>query len=200
MWAAQKDIEYAFKIVILGAGGVGKTCLFNRYCFNSFNMNTEMTIGINFHSTYLKIQMEDRKYHPPGMEKFVSNSIFDMSGQDKFKSLIKKFIDGASGALLVFDSINYTSFEQLDYWYEQVRENAINPEIPIILVASKRDLLEKVPEWQHVKNEIIQEYIKEKDLDGFYRTSALENYNVLEVFKKLTDLMLKFSSFPAHVI
>ena len=163
-------------------------------------MNTEMTIGINFHSTYLKIQMDDRDYHPPEIEKFVANSIFDMSGQDKFKSLIKKFIDGASGALLVFDSINFTSFEQLDYWYEQIRENAINPDIPIILVASKSDLLEKVPEWQHVKNDIIEEYIKEKDLDGFYRTSALVNYNVLEVFKDLTDLMLEFSSFPAHVI
>ena len=88
MWAAQKDVEYAFKVVIVGAGGVGKTCLFNRYCFNSFNMNTSMTVGINFHSTYLKIQMEDKEYHPPEQEKFVANSIFDMSGQDKFKPLI----------------------------------------------------------------------------------------------------------------
>ncbi|MFX1277198.1 MAG: Rab family GTPase [Promethearchaeota archaeon] len=200
MWAAQKDVEYAFKIVILGAGGVGKTCLFNRYCFNSFNMNTEMTIGINFHSTYLKIQMEDRNYHPPDQEKFVANSIFDMSGQDKFKSLIKKFIDGASGALLVFDSINFTSFQQLDYWYQQIRDNALNPDIPIILVASKSDLLNKTPEWQQVKEDLIQDYIKKRDLNGFYKTSALENYNVLEVFKELTTLMLNFSGFPAYVI
>ncbi len=200
MWAAEKDIEYTFKIVILGAGGVGKTCLFNRYCFNSFNMNTEMTIGINFHSTYLKIQMEDLDYHPPEKEKFVSNSIFDMSGQDKFKSLIKKFIDGANGALLVFDSINYSSFEQLDDWYQQIRDNAINPDIPIILVASKSDILEKVPEWQHVKKDRINQYIKKRELNGFYPTSALENYNVLEVFKDLTNLMLKFSGFPAHII
>ena len=89
MWAAQKDVEYAFKVVIVGSGGVGKTCLFNRYCFNSFNMDTEMTIGINFHSTYLKIHMDDESADSGESEKYVANSIFDMSGQDKFKPLIK---------------------------------------------------------------------------------------------------------------
>ncbi len=199
MWAAQKDVEYAFKIVIVGAGGVGKTCLFNRYCFNSFNMNTEMTIGINFHSTYLRIQKDDTQNHTE-QEKYVANSIFDMSGQEKFKPLIKKFIDGASGALLVFDSISFLSFQQLEYWYDQVKQNSVDPNVPILLVASKSDLLQKTPEGEHVSEEIIQEFIKEHEIAGFYRTSSLENYNVLEVFKTLTNLMLKASKFPAHVI
>jgi len=200
MWAAQKDVEYAFKVVIVGAGGVGKTCLFNRYCFNSFNMNTSMTVGINFHSTYLKIQMEDMEYHPPDQEKFVANSIFDMSGQDKFKPLIKKFIDGASGALLVFDSVSYPSFQQLEYWYEQLKQNTIDNKIPIIVVGSKSDLLENTPKLEHVNMDLINDFIKERNLSGFYRTSSLENYNVLEVFKELTNLMLKSSKFPATVI
>ena len=90
MWAAQKDVSYAFKICIVGAGGVGKTCLFNRFCFNSYNVNTEMTIGISFHSTYLKIKLNNEQEN--NQEKFVLNSIFDMSGQERFRPLIQKFI------------------------------------------------------------------------------------------------------------
>ena len=120
-----KDVSYSFKIVIVGAGGVGKTCLFNRYCFNSFNMDTKMTIGINFHSNYLAIKN--------GAEnKYVSNFIFDFGGQERFKPLIPKFLEGASSALLVFNIISFSSFQQLEFWYKMLIEN-VDINIPKIL-------------------------------------------------------------------
>ena len=51
----EKEVIFTFKIVIIGAGGVGKTCLFNRFCFNSFNFDTSQTIGLSFHSMDLKV-------------------------------------------------------------------------------------------------------------------------------------------------
>ncbi|GAG83361.1 unnamed protein product, partial [marine sediment metagenome] len=39
----QKDILFSFKTVICGSSSVGKTSLFNRYCFNSFNFDTSPT-------------------------------------------------------------------------------------------------------------------------------------------------------------
>ena len=198
MWAAQKDVSYTFKICIVGAGGVGKTCLFNRFCFNSYNVNTEMTIGISFHSTYLKIKSDSEQ--EIGQEKFVCNSIFDMSGQERFRPLIQKFIEGSNGALLVFDPLSFSTFQQLEFWHDQIRENATHSNIPIILVASKSDLLDKTPKSQIVSEDLIEEFIKVKNLQGYYKTSALENRNVLEVFKELTNLMLKSSKIPAIVI
>lgn len=191
----EKKVSFAFKIVIIGAPGVGKTCLFNRYCFNSFNMNTDMTIGINFHSTYLRVKFKD------GIENeiFVANSIFDFGGQARFKSLIPKFIDGASGALMLFDSINFSSFQQLDFWYDNLIETA-KKSIPKFLIGSKSDLLDKTPKAEIVNEDLIKEFIKEKQLDGFFRISALENYNILEVFKDLTNLMLKRHKIEAFVI
>ena len=85
----EKNVSFAFKIVIIGAPGVGKTCLFNRYCFNSFNMNTDMTIGINFHSTYLRVKYKDGIEN----EAIVANSIFDFGAQARFIPLIPKFVD-----------------------------------------------------------------------------------------------------------
>ena len=194
----RKDVLFSFKIVICGASSVGKTCLFNRYCFNSFNFDTSPTIGINFHSINLKIIYEKE----PEIQKelYIVNSIFDFGGQDRFKPLVGQFLDGSSGALLVFDSVNISSFNQLDFWYEQIIKNALNSDIPIILVGSKDDLIDKTTESEKVSDILINDYVQEKRLDGFFRTSALENYNVLEVFKELNNLMLKRQHIPYVVV
>ena len=190
----RKNILYSFKIVICGSNSVGKTCLFNRYCFNSFNFDTTPTIGINFHSINLKINNEK---DPEELgEHYIVNSIFDFGGQERFKPLVGQFLEGSSGALLVFDSINYSSFNELDFWYDQLITNAISSDIPIILVGSKSDLIEKANDSEIVNENLIHKYIEEKQLDSFFRTSSLENYNVLEVFKELNNLMLKRQDLP----
>lgn len=194
----RKNILYSFKIVICGSNSVGKTCLFNRYCFNSFNFDSSPTIGINFHSINLKINNEKN----PDMlsEHYIVNSIFDFGGQERFKPLVGQFLEGSSGALLVFDSVSHSSFQELDFWYEQLITNAISSDIPILLVGSKSDLLEKTPESNIVDEKLIHKYMEERQLDGFFRTSALENYNVLKVFKELNNLMLKRLRKPFIVV
>ena len=190
----RKNILYSFKIVICGGNSVGKTCLFNRYCFNSFNFDTSPTIGINFHSINLRINNE--KDPEKLREHYIVNSIFDFGGQERFKPLVGQFLEGTSGALLVFDSVNNSSFQELDFWYEQLITNAISSDIPILLVGSKSDLINTTPKSEIVDGNLIHKYIDDRQLDGFYRTSALENYNVLEVFKALNNLMLKRQRIP----
>jgi hypothetical protein len=63
-------------------------------------------------------------------------------------------------------------------------------------VGSKDDLITQSSESEIISEILINNYIREKQLDGFFRTSALENYNVLEVFKELNNLMLKRQSVP----
>jgi len=194
--------EYSYKVVqkvvLCGPAGVGKTCLFNRICFNSFNIDTSLTIGINFHSIYLKINKKEGS-HNTG-ENFVLNSIFDFGGQERFKPLIPKFIEGTNGALLIFDLFNYSSFEQLDFWYDNLNNYAVGTKIPIILVGSKSDLLDKRALTEIISDDIILDYVNKKHLDGFYKTSALENYNVLNVFKELNNLMFKKQNKPYFVL
>lgn len=194
----RKEVIYSFKIVICGASSVGKTCLFNRYCFNSFDFDTSPTIGINFHSVHLRINFKE---NPDEIkENYIVNSIFDFGGQERFIPLLPRFIEGANGALLVFDLVNTFTFSQLDFWYEQLIKYAVSSDIPIILVGSKSDLLEKTPLSEIVDDELIHKYIREKQLDGFYRTSSLENYNVLEVFKELNNIMLRRLHIPYVVV
>ncbi|MFX0058830.1 MAG: Rab family GTPase, partial [Candidatus Heimdallarchaeota archaeon] len=194
----EKEILYTFKIVIVGGPSVGKTCLFNRFCFNSFNFDTSMTIGLNFHSINLKIF--NKNEHNFTRELYVVNSIFDFGGQERFKPLIPKFIGGANGALLVFDLTNRISLDMLDFWYNALLKYAEGSKIPKILVGSKSDLLENTPEEKSIHRDEIERIIKEKQLDGYLETSALKNYNVLEVFKGLTNFMLRNQDVPYIVL
>ena len=183
------NVLYTFKIVIVGGGGVGKTCLFNRFCFNSFNFDTSMTIGINFHSINLKVRNKDDPNKI--IENCIVNSIFDFGGQDRFKPLIPKYIGGANGALLVFDLTNISSLSLLNFWYDQLIDHANGYKIPKILVGSKLDLIDSKSRTLIKDNSQIIDFIKRKALDGLCMTSSLNNYNVVEVFKTLNNLMLQ---------
>ena len=188
----KKEILYTCKIVIVGGASVGKTCLFNRFCFNSFNFDSSMTIGLSFHSINLPIHKKDAVESVPN--KYIVNSIFDFGGQDRFKPLIPKFLGGANGALLVFDLTNPISFEQLEFWYDQLLEHAEGSKIPKILVGSKSDLLDSTPRDMIIQEEVIKDFVKENELDGFFKTSALKNLKVLEVFKELNNMILRYNN------
>jgi len=118
-------------------------------------------------------------------------SIFDFGGQERFKALIPKFLGGANGVLLVFDLTSKNSFEQLEFWYDQILENANGLNLPKLLVGSKSDLVSSTAIENLVPEEKILNFIQEKNMDGFFKTSSLQNQNVLSVFKELNNLMLK---------
>ena len=184
-----KDILFTLKTVIVGSASAGKTCLFNRFCFNSFNFDTSLTIGLNFHSIDLKIRKID---DTDNSREFLNVlSIFDFGGQERFKALLPKFLGGANGVLLVFDLTSKKSFEQLNFWYDQVLAHANGLNLPKILVGSKSDLISSTPIDNLVPEEEIRNFIQEKKIDMFVKTSALENQNVITVFKELNNLMLK---------
>ena len=179
--------HYIFKICILGAGGVGKTCLARRLCFNTFDLHTKLTIGIDFYTKDIPIIVE-------GKESFVRLSIWDFGGQEQFKKLFSYYIGGSNGIFMVFDLLNLQTLIALEWWYEKLKEY-YDVNTPRILLGTKHDLV--APDEQNsVQDMIIGQYMKNYGENQFYKTSSKDDYNITLSFKELIKMILDHNKLP----
>ena len=165
--------KYIIKICLLGEANVGKTSLVYRFIENKFRENYKSTLGVNL----LKKDMEIEQYGD------VSAQIWDLGGQESFKSLRKLYLEGANGALLVYDMTSKKTFEKLDDWVQDFRDARV--EAPIILLGNKSDLKKQIK----ITESDSKEYANSNNL-GMIITSAKTGQNVEESFIKLTKRIL----------
>ena len=90
----------------------------------------------------------------------------------------------AVGALLVYDLTDRDSFEQLDHWLKELRDNC-NEHCQVVLVANKVDLVNEEPNLRQVAFDEAQTYAEYNDLIFLGETSAKDNINIKEVFEQL---------------
>ncbi|KAF4739413.1 hypothetical protein FOZ63_031354, partial [Perkinsus olseni] len=104
------NYDHLFKLLIIGDSGVGKSCLLLRFCDDEFNEKQLATIGVDFKVKYLSL-----------MGKRLKLAIWDTAGQERFRTLTSSYYRGAQGIVLVYDVASRESFENLEYWLEEVR-------------------------------------------------------------------------------
>ena len=176
---------YIFKICMLGQGGVGKTCITRRLCFDTFDVNTRLTIGIDFYTYDLPVVVD-------GNKTFIRLSIWDFGGQEQFKQMFSYYINGANGIFMVFSLFNLNNtLLGLEWWYEHLfKQN--QSQTPKILVGCKSDLVKKL---EKVDELVIESFRKKHDKVEFFKTSAKKNYNVREIFVEMAKKILDTNSF-----
>jgi small GTP-binding protein len=171
------NIDYIWKIVIGGAGGVGKTSLLHRYIHNEFKEDMKMTIGCQFHNQQLERQ-----------NKHISMVMWDLGGQERFRFVQGDYIRGAAGAFVLFDLSDHSTFENVaTEWVPLIRANA-NPNIPIVLVGSKMDLVDE-PTYQAMQAEA-QRLVEQHNLAAFTTVSSKWNVNVNETILYMVDFLI----------
>ena len=122
------DFDLNFKIIIIGDSGVGKSCLSLRATKNVFENLYSPTIGFEFMTFFIKVD-----------NKAIKLQIWDTCGQEIYRSLISSFYNSSSLAIVVYSIDNEDSFNNLDFWLNEIRSKA-NPDIGIILIGNKADL------------------------------------------------------------
>lgn len=169
------------KVVILGNGGVGKSCLMNRFVSNHFDQHTFHTIGVEFLNKDLEINGET-----------YTLQIWDTAGQERFKSLRTPFYRGSDVCLLTYAVNDEKSFKDVSMWckeflkYADVKEGST---FPFILVGNKADIAE---EERQVSQEEAQVWCKENGNPPFVETSAKDATNVELAFRMAVERWTKF--------
>jgi small GTP-binding protein len=137
------------KIVIAGDGGTGKSTLISSKLLGRFDDGSKITIGVDFATL-------NHKVDDGSTATFL---IFDLGGQKRFHFIHNSYVLGAKGAILLYDLTRNTSFENIPKWLNLLTKDT--PNIPIILVGSKKDLAQ--PEdinyytstWEQLKSTIV---------------------------------------------
>ena len=161
-----------YKIIIIGDPNVGKSNILIRYTKNEFQTDENPTIGADFYSKNLEIEDIPCKLQ-----------IWDTAGQEHFRSIVKSYYKGISGAMIVYDISNKSSFDRLPVWLQEIENNCKAEDVPVVIAGNKKDLEEE----RQVVREEAEEFCKERGL-FFLETSAKDNQDemIQKIFLHLT--------------
>ena len=161
---ANRKTNYNMKIVVVGDGGCGKTCLLLAYTQNKFPSIYVPTVFENYVTAVQS---------PNG--KTVELALWDTAGQEEYDRLRPLSYPDVDILLVCFAVDNEVSLENVkDMWFPEV--NHYCPGIPIILVGTKSDLL------SDVNHDAAIRVAKEIGAIGLIFTSAKTMFNVRTVF------------------
>ncbi|KAI3659649.1 hypothetical protein MP638_004384, partial [Amoeboaphelidium occidentale] len=160
--------QESHSVVVVGSGGVGKSCLTIRFLKDEFSNEYDPTIEEN----YRKIITVD--------DSTVIINIVDTAGQQEYTALRDQHLQSGEGFLLVFAINDKNSFQEV----KQLRESIVNlrntSRVPFVVAGNKCDMESAREVDKNVANQWCQS-IK----SPYMETSAKSNINVTESFHQL---------------
>ena len=163
--------EVSLKIILLGDPHTGKTSLINQYVNHEFSLSYIMTVGQD--KLFKKIEIDDKN---------ITLNIWDTCGQEQYSGVNKIFMKNTNIAILVYDITEKSSFDNLNHWYNELK-NQINLNNSIIgIAANKSDLyINEVVDLNEGKSysESINAFI--------FETTAINHNSVNQLFYSLVE-------------
>ena len=119
------------KFVILGEGRVGKTSILQSHFKKKFNQGEKSTINPAFYQDKVNYK-----------GKVIDLKFWDTAGQEQFNAISTMYYQNAVGALLVYDTSIFETFEKVKQWVITLQE-AVGKDIIFVIAGNKMDLIDK---------------------------------------------------------
>lgn len=175
------DGPITYKVVIIGASGVGKSSIMAQFIHQQFYDHYISTIGIDFSVKLINVKIRNATEN----EDFcIQLKIFDTAGQKRFRSITEYYQNaGVDGVIAVYDVTNTDSFQEIEPLIERARDiSELGFSLPVLLVGNKIDLDDK----RRVTTEEGESITTRLDIDEFREISAKTSYEQCEnVFKTI---------------
>ncbi len=157
---------------------MGKTAIVTRFSHGFFRTDYKTTIGSQFAVKNVAINRHGQE------DLTVKLQIWDVAGQSRFQILRPMYYRGSSGGILVFDVTRRRTFIVLEEWLDELYK-AINKTIPIILVANKTDLPDRVVEPSEGRE------FADKHNMPYLESSAKTGEGIVDIFQALGEDLVK---------
>nr|XP_027229933.1 ras-related protein Ral-a-like isoform X2 [Penaeus vannamei] len=160
------------KVIMVGAGGVGKSALTLQFMYDEFVEDYEPTKADSYRK---KVVLDGEE---------VQIDILDTAGQEDYAAIRDNYFRSGEGFLCVFSITEDDSFQATELFREQILRVKNDDHIPFLLVGNKADLNErrKVRE-EDAKNRASQWGVP------YVETSAKTRANVDKAFYDLTRMI-----------
>ncbi|PWW74129.1 ras-domain-containing protein [Tuber magnatum] len=167
------DRRREYHIVILGAGGVGKSCLTSQFVHNEWIEYYDPTIE----DVYRKVIDVDGRS--------CILEILDTAGTEQFSQEI--YMKAGQGFLLVYSITSLSTLTELSDLRDQILRIKEANSVPLVIVGNKSDLEED----RAVRRDRAIMLSQKWGRVPFYETSARKRQNVDEVFLDLCRQMMR---------
>ncbi|KAL2849214.1 ras family-domain-containing protein [Aspergillus pseudoustus] len=164
-----------YHIVVLGAGGVGKSCLTAQFVQNVWIESYDPTIEDSYRK---HIEVDGRQ---------CILEILDTAGTEQFTAMRELYMKQGQGFLLVFSITSMSSLNELSELREQIIRIKDDENVPIVIVGNKSDLEEDRAVPRARAFALSQSW----GSAPYYETSARRRANVNEVFVDLCRQIIR---------
>jgi len=170
-------MSHSYRIVVVGSGGVGKSCLTIQYIANRFVADYDPTLEDSY-----------RKQASVNNVECILD-IIDTAGQDDFMAIRESYYTDGDGFVCVYDVTAKTTFQDVEEFHNAILRVKDTDSVPFILVGNKCDIEDKrqIPRSEG-------EALAKKMNCRFIETSAKARKNVDELFAQLVDEIMTYKN------
>lgn len=159
----------------------GKSTMIKRFCENRFEKRFLPTIGVDYGTKALSIQVG-------GGTVDVRVNFWNLSGDPDYAEVRNEIYEDVDAAFLVFDVSDDLFFESLETWLSQISRYRFHcTKIPLALCANKIDICNRT-----ISEKQGSQYAASKNVQ-YFETSVYNGNNIANMFQHLIRCVVENS-------